>query len=68
MVIEEGQKVKATCLNGAVYVGIIYKICLGLDKEKPTEASIFISKEKSDDMKYGHAQLWCCELKNIEAL
>ena len=68
MAIEKGQKIRATCLNGEIYEGILYEICLGISKVEPTQASIFISEEESDDMKYSQAHIWCNNLKNIEVL
>ena len=55
-------------MNGETYEGILYEICLGMSKEEPTQASIIISEEKSDNMKYGQAHIWCNGLKNIEIL
>lgn len=68
MAIEAGQKVRIICLNGEIYEGILYKICLGMSKEKPTQASVIISEEKSDNMKYGQVHIWCNELKDIQVL
>ena len=68
MAIENGQKIKAICLNGEIYEGILYKICLGMYKEDLTQASIIVSEEQSDDMKYGHVHIFCNDLKRIEVL
>lgn len=68
MAIEKGQKVRATCIDGEIYEGILYEICLGISKEEPTQASIILEEEKSDNMTYGQAHLWCNGLKNIEVL
>lgn len=32
MEIEEGKKVKATCLNGEIYTGTLTNICMGIKK------------------------------------
>lgn len=68
MVIEQGDKVKATCVDGTDYVGTIYKIALGFNNEQPTQASIFLTEDKSEDMKYGQAHIFCEYLKAIEKL
>lgn len=68
MAIHIGTKVKATCLNGEIYEGILHDVCIGIDKEQPAQASIIISEEKSADMKYGQVHIFCSDLAGIENL
>lgn len=68
MAIEKGQKVKATYKNGEIFEGVLYEVCIGISKVEPTQASIFIKEEESDDMKYGMVHIFCNDLKNIEVL
>ena len=68
MAIKKGQKVRVTCLDGKIYEGVLRHICLGISKEEPTQASIILKEEESDNMRYIQAHLWCNSLKNIEVL
>lgn len=68
MAIEIGTKVKATCIDNAEYIGTLLEICLGIDRENPTMASIIIEEEANEDMQYGQVHIWCNGLKNIETL
>ena len=68
MAIEKGDRVRATCLNGEMYEGIVYEICLGINSEYPTKCSIFIEEEQNENMSYGQVHIWCDGLKNIEKL
>lgn len=69
MAIEVGMKVKAECVNGEIYIGTLTHICLGMSKEKPTQASIILYEGGDPEAKtYGNALIWCMGLKNIEEI
>lgn len=68
MAIEKGDRIRATCMDGEEYEGILHDICIGIDKEEPTQASIIIEEDESENMKFGQAHLWCNGLKKIEKL
>lgn len=64
--IEQGEKVRVVLLDGDEYIGTAYKIVLGINKDVPTQASIFLSEDKSEHMKYGQVHIYCEDLKSIE--
>ena len=39
-----GEKVKATCLDGDVFVGFLASVDIGIDPKNPTHACIFLDE------------------------
>jgi len=66
--LEQGDRIKATCFDDAEYEGTIYKIALGLNNENPTQASIILTEDKSENMTYGQVHIFCEDLKSIEKM
>lgn len=45
MAIKVNDKVKATLLDGSTYIGTLTDICLGIDTDNPTQASIILTDD-----------------------
>lgn len=73
--LEIGEKVKATCKDGDVYIGILTRVCIGMDPKDRTQACIFLLESNGDDEEesdapsqnatYGNAMLMCNDLSSI---
>ena len=68
MAIEVNDKVKATLLDGSNYIGTLTDICLEMDKDNPTQASIILRDDVASEETYGNVHIWCNGLKNIEII
>lgn len=65
MALEIGTKVKVTCLDETEYVGKLTNICIGIDPDNPTQASIILQENENEKMQ---VHIWCNGIKNIEPL
>lgn len=68
MAFKVDDKVKVTLLDDSKYIGTLTDICLGIDKDNPTQASIILRDDVTSKQTYGDVHLWCNGLKNIEVI
>ncbi len=68
MAIKVNDKIKATLLDDSNYIGTLTDICLGINKDNPSQASIILRDDVASEKTYGNVHLWCNELKSIEVI
>lgn len=68
MAIEVGNKLKVECISGEIYDGELAHICLGIDPEQPTKASIILIDNFRKKTTYGNVHIWCDGIKHIEVI
>ncbi len=68
MAIEVGSKLRVECVNGEIYDGELTHICLAMDPEQPTKASIILIDNLCKQKTYGNVHIWCDSIKYIEVI